>query len=94
MNSADVNVIHGGPLPPLSKDEDHDAPPSEAPSSPEPDFLVTPDQIVLFIPIVAIVTWGAVSITKLWIRHRERLAMIREGMNPDQAPAGQKRNDG
>ena len=42
-----------------------------------------PDQIVLFIPIVAIITWGAVSITKAWIRHRERLAMIQQGMNPD-----------
>jgi hypothetical protein len=51
-----------------------------------------PEQIALLIPVAAILTWGAVSITKLWIRHRERLAMIERGLNPDD-PLGDNKDE-
>lgn len=35
------------------------------------------------IPIVAILVWGILSLVKLFVRHRERMAMIERGMHPD-----------
>jgi Flp pilus assembly protein protease CpaA len=46
------------------------------------EFLDHPDTLVLAIPIVAILIGGVVSITRLLIRHRERMAMIERGMHP------------
>jgi hypothetical protein len=37
----------------------------------------------LLIPIVAIIAGAAIAITKMIIQHRERLAMIERGRNPD-----------
>jgi len=49
--------------------------------------LLSPAVLIFLIPIVAIIVGGIVAIAKLLIRHRERLAMIERGMNPD-FPAG------
>ena len=45
--------------------------------------VLEPRVLVFMIPIVAILVGGAVLITKLMIRHRERLAMIERGIHPD-----------
>ena len=45
--------------------------------------LMEPGVVAMLIPIVAIVVGGAIAITKMIINHRERLAMIEKGMNPD-----------
>ncbi|MGO9113924.1 MAG: hypothetical protein ACLP9L_32240 [Thermoguttaceae bacterium] len=42
-----------------------------------------PATLVLMIPIVAILVGGITGIAKLIIRHRERMAMIERGMDPD-----------
>jgi hypothetical protein len=42
-----------------------------------------PDCLVMMIPIVAILVGGVMGIMKLVMRHRERMAMIERGMNPD-----------
>ena len=46
-----------------------------------------PDQLALMIPIVAIVcvflVGGILGLTKLIFRHRERMAMIEQGIHPD-----------
>jgi hypothetical protein len=54
--------------------------------------LLQPDVLVFLIPISAILVGGAVAITKLLIRHRERLAMIEHGMHPDQPPVGDRQD--
>jgi hypothetical protein len=48
-----------------------------------PSFLCHPDTLVLMIPIVAILVGGIIGIAKLVMRHRERMAMIERGMDPD-----------
>ena len=48
-------------------------------------YVARPETLVFIIPIVAIVMVGIVTVTKLLIRHRERMAMIERGMHPDQA---------
>ena len=48
-----------------------------------PSFLTRPETLVLVIPIIAILVGGIVAITKLLIRHRERMAMIERGIHPD-----------
>jgi len=48
-----------------------------------PSFLNNPETLVLVIPIVAILVGGFVAISKVLIRHRERMAMIERGMHPD-----------
>jgi hypothetical protein len=51
------------------------------------DRLLNEDVLPLLIPIVAIVVGGvlggAIVITKLVIRHRERIALIERGIHPD-----------
>jgi hypothetical protein len=47
------------------------------------DKLMNPAVLGLLIPIVAIIAWAAIAITKMIIQHRERLAMIERGRNPD-----------
>jgi hypothetical protein len=48
--------------------------------------LFRPEIFVLLIPIVAILTGGAVAIARQLIRHRERMAMIDRGLHPDYPP--------
>ena len=38
---------------------------------------------VFLIPIAAIVIGGVIAVTKLILRHQERLAMIERGIHPD-----------
>lgn len=45
--------------------------------------LLDPAILGVMIPIVAIVTGGVVALSAIWIRHRERMAMIEAGMHPD-----------
>ena len=49
-------------------------------------FLAGPDTLPFAIPITAILVWGIIAITKILIRHRERMAMIERGMHPDHPP--------
>ncbi|MGA2065579.1 MAG: hypothetical protein ABSG86_11445 [Thermoguttaceae bacterium] len=43
----------------------------------------------MVVAIVAVITGGTIAVVKLVFRHRERMAMIQQGMNPDQpAPPG------
>jgi hypothetical protein len=44
---------------------------------------LNPGTLSLLIPIVAIIMGGAFAITKAVAHHRERLAMIEKGLNPD-----------
>ena len=45
--------------------------------------LFQPRVLVFMIPIVAILVGGSIVITRMMIRHRERLAMIERGIHPD-----------
>ncbi len=56
-------------------------------------FVVNPDMLALMIPIVAIVAWGCIAIVRLLLHHRERMAMIERGMNPDHAPEAEQPKD-
>jgi hypothetical protein len=38
---------------------------------------------VWLIPILAILVWGTIEITKLILRHQERIAKIERGIDPD-----------
>jgi hypothetical protein len=40
-----------------------------------------------WIPIVAIVGGTTSGVVKMWVVHRERMAMIRQGIHPDAATA-------
>ena len=48
--------------------------------------ILEPRVLSFIVPIVAILVWGGISITKAMIRHRERIAMIERGVNPDNPP--------
>lgn len=48
--------------------------------------LLQEDTLALMIGALAIVVGGILLMTHLWFQHRERLAMIRQGINPN-APA-------
>lgn len=64
--------------------------PTEPVADPQMSLLhqvVQPDMIAVLIPIIAIVTLGAVWITKMVITHRERMAMLEIGINPNQRPS-------
>jgi len=45
--------------------------------------LFNPVFLVFLIPILAILMGGITTIVKQVIKHRERMAMIHQGMNPD-----------
>ena len=49
-------------------------------------ILHNPAVMVFMIPIAAIVVGGVITITKMYMRHRERMAMIEQGMHPDHPP--------
>ena len=38
---------------------------------------------VWLVPIAAILVWGIIEITKLVLRHQERVAKIERGIDPD-----------
>ena len=38
---------------------------------------------VWLVPIAAILVWGIIEITKLLLRHQERVAKIERGIDPD-----------
>ena len=38
---------------------------------------------VWLVPVVAILMWGIIEITKLVLRHQERVAKIERGIDPD-----------
>jgi hypothetical protein len=42
--------------------------------------------LAMLIPIVAIIVGGVIAITKAFLHHRERIAMIQKGMHPDYPP--------
>lgn len=46
-------------------------------------FLLNPATVWVLIPVAAIVVTGIRAITKANHRHRERMAMIERGMDPD-----------
>jgi hypothetical protein len=46
-------------------------------------MLLRPDILIFMIPIVAVVVWGCVQIVKMFIEHRERIAWIEQGLDPD-----------
>ena len=52
-----------------------------------------PGILALSIPIVAIVVGGAVAISKMFIRHRERMALIAMGIHPDSPPLDEEHDD-
>ncbi len=45
--------------------------------------LLQPEILVFLIPIIAVLMGGVLGIVKLLIKHRERMAMIEQGMHPD-----------
>jgi hypothetical protein len=58
-----------------------------------PNIFSNPDALALMIPIAAILVWGILGIVKRIFRHRERMAMIERGMNPDDKPADEKKEE-
>ena len=45
--------------------------------------LLQPDVLPFMVGIVAIVVWGFVAVVSGLTRHRERMTMIHQGINPD-----------
>ena len=48
--------------------------------------LLRPNVMVFLIPIAAIVVGGIVALAKMLIVHRERMALIEQGLHPDHPP--------
>ena len=44
------------------------------------------DTLALVIPILAITMFGTIGIMKLLLRHRERMALIEQGIHPEYPP--------
>ena len=51
-------------------------------------YILNPAVLIFMVPVAAIVVGGIIGITRMWIQHSERMAMIRQGMHPDQPPPG------
>ncbi len=49
----------------------------------EADMFLRPESAVFVVAVVGIVVLGVVQLVKTLIRHRERIAMIQNGMHPD-----------
>jgi hypothetical protein len=45
---------------------------------------------VWLIPIAAILVWGIIEVTKMVLRHQERIAKIERGIDPDGPRPNQK----
>ena len=50
------------------------------------ELILRPETLVFMIPIAAIVGGIAFAITKAIIAHRERMARIQQGFDPDEKP--------
>ncbi len=50
--------------------------------------VLQPEVLVFLVPISAIFVGGILGVTKLLIKHRERIALIERGIDPD-APHGE-----
>ncbi len=48
-----------------------------------PSMFLRPDILAFAIPIVGIVVGGVIAVTRMVIIHRERMAMIEQGLDPD-----------
>ena len=46
-------------------------------------FFLNPAVVWVLIPVTAILVGGIQQLVKMICRHRERIAMIEQGMNPD-----------
>ncbi len=53
------------------------------------DNLFQPVTLIFLIPVLAVLG----GIVQMLIKHRERMAMIERGMNPDQAKIDARRDD-
>jgi hypothetical protein len=51
--------------------------------------ILQPETLAMLIPIAGILVAGAIAITSMVIKHRERIAMIQQGMDPD-TPKGKR----
>jgi hypothetical protein len=49
-------------------------------------YAIRPDILGILIPISAIIMGGLIIITKMVLRHRERIAKIEMGIDPDAPP--------
>lgn len=49
-------------------------------------LLEKPEILGVMLPIVAVIALAVVVIVKLFIRHRERMALIEHGIHPDYPP--------
>ncbi len=47
------------------------------------DRVSRPETMVFLVPIAAILVFGIGGILKMLIKHRERMAMIEQGIHPD-----------
>ena len=47
------------------------------------NVISRPETLVFLVPIAAILMFGMMGIIKILIKHRERMAMIEQGMHPD-----------
>ena len=48
-------------------------------------FFLNPAVVWVLIPIAAILTTGIQQLVKMYFRHRERIALIEQGIHPDLA---------
>ncbi|MCA9196223.1 MAG: hypothetical protein KDA87_01755 [Planctomycetales bacterium] len=55
-------------------------------------FFLNPAVVWVLIPIVAIVVTGIQQIIRMVLRHRERIAMIEQGIHPDAPDSTQDAN--
>lgn len=58
------------------------------------ELLLFPEALLIAIPILAIIMGGVIAITKLVIRHRERMAKIQMGIDPDAPPTTNEHTPG
>jgi hypothetical protein len=49
-------------------------------------LLEKPEIVGILIPIIAVIAVSTLGVIKLWMRHRERMAMIERGIHPDYPP--------
>jgi len=47
------------------------------------NVISRPETLVFLVPIAAILVFGLTALVKILIKHRERMAMIEQGMHPD-----------
>ena len=57
------------------------------------NLLTNPATAVFVVAAIAIVVMGVVKVVTVYLRHRERVEMIRRGMHPDVPSAGPESDD-